>query len=208
METTIQDLPGRTLGLGIPRSGSMDNLSFAIGNLLVGNAQTVEGLETVIVPGVGCAFQFYIPTVVAVTGKDVFVKINGTIVPMWSRLIVPNNGILLLEARPLGECSTGFRTYLCIRGGFPDVPVYLGSKSTSMGLGGYQVRSKFAYKVSSYSNSFPLSPCAGSFTFTWRPYCIGPLFTRGRRYQPTFHSYRSHPCISRSLDNIRSIWTS
>ena len=148
METTIQDLPGRTLGLGIPRSGSMDNLSFAIGNLLVGNSQTVKGLETVIVPGVGCAFHFYIPTVVAVTGKDVLVKINGTTVSMWSRLVVPNNGILSLEAKPVGENSTGFRTYLCVRGGFPDIPVYLGSKSTSMGFGGYQVRSKFAYKAS------------------------------------------------------------
>ena len=158
METTIQDLPGRTLGLGIPRSGSMDNLSFAIGNLLVGNAQTVEGLETVIVPGVGCAFHFYIPTVVAVAGKDVLVKINGTSAPMWSRLIVPANGILLLEARPLSESSTGFRTYLCIRGGFPDVPVYLGSKSTSMGLGGYQVSLKFAYKVSFLFQLFPSFP--------------------------------------------------
>lgn len=148
METTIQDLPRRTLGLGIPRSGSMDNLSFAIGNLLVGNSQTVEGLETVIVPGAGYAFHFYIPTVVAVTGKDVLVKINGTTVSMWSRLVVPNNGILSLEAKPVGKNSTGFRTYLCIRGGFPDIPVYLGSKSTSMGFRGYQVRSKFAYKVS------------------------------------------------------------
>ncbi|KAF8808826.1 hypothetical protein BYT27DRAFT_6537908 [Phlegmacium glaucopus] len=141
METTIQDLPGRTVGLGIPRSGPMDNLAFAIGNLLVGNAQTVEGLEIVIVPGVGCSFHFYVPTVVAVTGKDVLVKVNGSTVPMWSRIIVPKNGTLVLEARPFGESSTGFRTYLSIRGGFPDVPVYLGSKSTSMGLGGYQGRS-------------------------------------------------------------------
>ena len=51
IETTIKDLPGRTLGFGIPRSGSMDNLSFAIGNLLIGNAQNTEGLEIVIVPG-------------------------------------------------------------------------------------------------------------------------------------------------------------
>ena len=179
METTIQDLPGRTLGLGIPRSGSMDNLSFAIGNLLVGNAQTVEGLETVIVPGVGCAFHFFIPTVVAVTGKDVLVKINGATVPMWTRLIVPNDGILLLEARPVSESPTGFRTYLCIRGGFPDVPFYLGSKSTSIGLGGYQVRSKFTYNASFLFQLFLFFP--GPFTFTRRLYFTGQLFTRGCR---------------------------
>ena len=140
IETTIQDLPGRTLGLGMARTGPMGNLSFAIGNLLVGNAQNPEGLEIVIVPGVGCAFLFHVPTVVAVTGRDVLVKINGTTAPMWSKIIVLRNGTLVLEARPFDKSSTGFRTYFYIREGFPDVPVYLGSKSTSMGLGGYQVR--------------------------------------------------------------------
>lgn len=141
IETTIQDLPGRTLALGIPRSGPMDSLSFAIGNLLVGNVQVTEGLEIIIVPGVGCSFHFYVPTVVAVTGRDVLVKINGATVPMWSRIIVPRNSTLMLEARSLNTSSTGFRSYISIRGGFPDVPFYLGSKSTSMGLGGYQGRS-------------------------------------------------------------------
>lgn len=170
METTIQDLPGRTIGLGIPRSGPMDDLSFAIGNLLVGNAESTEGLEIVIVAGVECAFHFYVPTVVAVTGRDVLVKINDTIVPTWSRIVVPGNGTLVLEARPLDRTSTGFRTYLCIRGGFPEIPSYLGSKSTSMGLGGYQVRSKVVYKFLSIPTH---SPYTGSFTFTRRSHCIG-----------------------------------
>ena len=34
----------------------------------------------------------------------------------------------------------GFRTYVAVQGGLPDVPEYLGSKSTSMGFGGYQGR--------------------------------------------------------------------
>lgn len=39
-----------------------------------------------------------------------------------------------------GGGATGFRAYLAVRGGFPEVPKYPGSKSTSMGLGCYQVR--------------------------------------------------------------------
>ena len=169
IETTIQDLPGRTLALGIPRSGPMDNLSFAIGNILVGNAQTTEGLEIIVVPGVGCAFRFYVPTVVAVTGRDVLVKIDGMTVPMWSRIIVPGNGTLMLEARSLDTSSTGFRSYLNIRGGLPDVPAYLGSKSTSMGLGGYQVRLNIVRKFLPIPI---LSLHTGSFASTRRPYYI------------------------------------
>jgi len=80
-----------------------------------------------------------VPTVVAVTGMDVILKLNGHIVPMWSRIVVPQGGKLEIEAKDIGNSTTGFRVYLSISGGFPDVPVYLGSKSTSMGLGGYQV---------------------------------------------------------------------
>ena len=147
----------------------MDDLSFTIGNLLVGNAQTTEGLEIVIVPGVDCAFHFYVPAVVAVTGRDVLVKINDTAAPTWSRMIVPSNSTLVLKARPLNRNSTGFRNYLCIRGGFPDIPVYLGSKSTSMGLGGYQVCS-MVYKFLSILTH---SSYAGSFAFTRGLHCIG-----------------------------------
>jgi len=117
----------------------MDSLSFAIGNILVGNPRTTEGLEIVVVPGVGCSFTFCVPTVVAVTGMDVILKLNGHIIPMWSRIVVPQGGKLEIEAKDISNSTTGFRVYLSISGGFPDVPVYLGSKSTSMGLGGYQV---------------------------------------------------------------------
>ncbi|KAF8152533.1 AHS2-domain-containing protein [Crassisporium funariophilum] len=140
IESTIQDLPGRTLGLGIPRSGPMDDLAFAAANILVGNPSTTEGLEIAVIAGVGCSFRFYVPAVVAVTGKEVGVKVNGGACPMWSRVIVPQDGELRLEAGLGGEVAGGLRVYVCVRGGFPDVPVYLGSKSTSMGLGGYQGR--------------------------------------------------------------------
>jgi allophanate hydrolase subunit 2 len=117
----------------------MDSLSFAIGNILVGNPRTTEGLEIVVVPGVGCSFKFFVPTVVAFTGMGAILKLNGHIVPMWSRIVVPQDGKLEIEAKDISISPTGFRIYLSISGGFPDVPIYLGSKSASMGLGGYQV---------------------------------------------------------------------
>ncbi|KAG6373685.1 allophanate hydrolase subunit 2-domain-containing protein [Boletus reticuloceps] len=136
IEATIQDLPGRRIGLGMPQSGPMDPQAFKAANVLVGNHPETESLEIVTLPGVGCKFTFHVSCLVAVTGKAVAVKVNRELVPMWARLVVPAKGILEIA----GELSNGFRVYLAIRGGFPEVPQYLGSKSTSMGLGGYQGR--------------------------------------------------------------------
>lgn len=118
----------------------MDTLAFRAGNILVGNPPTTEGLEIIILPGVGLALEFFVPTVIAVTGREVAVKVDNKLVDTWSRIIVPRGGKLRLDVDPNNPASsTGFRVYLCVRGGFPNVPTYLGSKSTSMGLGGYQV---------------------------------------------------------------------
>lgn len=57
---------------------------------------------------------------------------------MWSRIIVPAGSTL-----EFGACEeAGARVYLAIRGGFPEIPLYLDSKSTftSGQFGGYQVR--------------------------------------------------------------------
>jgi len=113
----------------------MDSQAFSAANILVGNTPETEGLEIITLPGAGCKLKFHCPAVVAVTGKSVTVKINGEQVSMWARLTISENGILDIDGRP----GPGFRVYLAIRGGFPEVPQYLGSKSTSMGLGGYQV---------------------------------------------------------------------
>jgi hypothetical protein len=119
----------------------MDSLAFRAGNILVGNPPTTEGLEIVILPGVGFALEFFVPTVIAITGREVSVTVDNKVVDTWSRIIVPSGGKLRLAVDPKNSASsTGFRVYFCVRGGFPSIPTYLGSKSTSMGLGGYQVR--------------------------------------------------------------------
>ncbi|KAF8837172.1 hypothetical protein BDN67DRAFT_973345 [Paxillus ammoniavirescens] len=137
IEATVQDLPGRRIGLGMPRSGPMDFQAFKAANIIAGNSPETEGLEIVTLPGAGCKFMFHVPCVVAITGKSVTVKVNRVEVPMWARLVIPGKGTLELNG---GGGATGFRVYLAVRGGFPEVPKYLGSKSTSMGLGGYQGR--------------------------------------------------------------------
>ncbi|KAG6875088.1 hypothetical protein C0992_005252, partial [Termitomyces sp. T32_za158] len=142
IECTVQDLPGRTVGCGVPRGSPMDALAFSAGNRLVDNPVTLEGLEILIVPTIACELEFSSATVVAITGKEVKARVNDTLVAMWSRITVPSSGKLKLEVEVETEKpDSGFRVYICIRGGLPNVPVYLGSKSTSMGLGGYQGRS-------------------------------------------------------------------
>jgi urea carboxylase len=139
IETTVQDFPGRLLDMGIPRSGPMDFLSFRIANLLVGNPEGTEGLE-ITLPASGCRMFFHIMATVCVTGADARVTIDGKDVPMWAKLIIQPKSKLAI-GKPTNDTTKGMRTYLAIKGGFPEVPLYLGSKSTSMGLGGYQVRS-------------------------------------------------------------------
>ncbi|KAH7886782.1 allophanate hydrolase subunit 2-domain-containing protein [Phlebopus sp. FC_14] len=138
IEATIQDLPGRRVGLGMPQSGPMDFQAFKAANLLAGNPPETEGPEVVVLPGAGCKLMFHALCVTAITGKAVLVKVNGKDAPMWARIVVPQHGTLEISDR--GGAGTGFRVYVAVRGGFPDVPEYLGSKSTSMGLGGYQGR--------------------------------------------------------------------
>ncbi|PIL26818.1 hypothetical protein GSI_11079 [Ganoderma sinense ZZ0214-1] len=133
LETTVQDYPGRRIGLGIPRSGPMDSFAFRIANTLAGNDPGTEGLELTLT---GCLLLFYTTAVVAVTGAPAKVTVDGKEVRMWERIIVPAGAKFAVGTAQ----QTGMRSYLAIRGGFPEIPKYLGSKSTSMGMGGYQGR--------------------------------------------------------------------
>ncbi|KAH9850513.1 urea carboxylase [Lenzites betulinus] len=133
LETTVQDYPGRRIGLGIPRSGPMDSFAFRLANILVGNEPGTEGLELTLT---GCRLVFHQAAAVAVTGASIKVSVNGEEAPMWARIVVPAGGKLVLG----NAFGTGMRMYLAIKGGFPEIPKYLGSKSTSLGLGGFQGR--------------------------------------------------------------------
>ncbi|EJD01957.1 uncharacterized protein FOMMEDRAFT_109008 [Fomitiporia mediterranea MF3/22] len=149
IQTSVQSLPTRDTGLGIPPSGPMDPLAFQAGNALIGNPFGCEGLELVIPPkssgharSLSFIALFYVEAVVAVTGAHAIVTVDGREAPTWGRIIVPRGAKLVIGAlHPDTEYSSGgFRAYLAVLGGFPRIPEYLGSKSTSMGSGGYQGR--------------------------------------------------------------------
>ncbi|TCD67501.1 hypothetical protein EIP91_012306 [Steccherinum ochraceum] len=148
INATVQSLPARDIGLGIPPSGPMDPLAFQAGNAIVGNALECEGLELVIPPrhGSGGAFSaiFHTKALIAVVGAPAHVSVDGKDCQTWSRLEVPA-GVKVVIGGPKADAdaalpSGGLRAYLLVAGGFPGIPTYLGSKSTSLGIGGYQGR--------------------------------------------------------------------
>jgi urea carboxylase len=128
--TTVQDWPGR-LGLwqvGVPPSGPMDDRSFRLGNVALGNPEGAAGLECT---ATGPALRFSADTCVCVTGAPVSVTVDGTEVPMWEPVSVAAGA--LLDIGP--SDGPGLRVYLLVAGGL-DVAAYLGSLSTFT-LGGF-----------------------------------------------------------------------
>ncbi|MFE3190701.1 urea carboxylase [Nocardia sp. NPDC059240] len=128
--TTVQDHPGR-IGLwevGIPPSGPMDDLSFTLANIAVGNPSGAPGLECTLQ---GPRLRFSGPAVVCVSGAPAVVTVDDTPVPMWEPVAVDAGAVLDIGA----PSDAGLRTYLAVRGGL-DAPLYHGSSST-FALGGF-----------------------------------------------------------------------
>ena len=122
--STIQDYPGRIgyWAVGVPPSGPMDHLAFRLGNILVGNAEGVAGLEITLI---GPKLKFNTDAVIAITGAPVELVLDGVTIAMWQSQLVKAGSTL-----KLGHIKdAGCRAYLSVQGGF-DVPDYLGSKST------------------------------------------------------------------------------
>lgn len=123
-QTTVQDFPGR-LGywaVGVPPSGPMDDRALRLGNRLLGNAEGAAGLEITMS---GPLLRFNTDAVVAVTGADIPVTLDGVAQPLNTALLIKAGSTLSLGT----IAGSGARSYLCLRGGL-QVPEYLGSKST------------------------------------------------------------------------------
>jgi biotin-dependent carboxylase-like uncharacterized protein len=136
MLTTAQDL-GRWgyQAMGIPVAGAMDPLSLRIGNLLLGNPENAAALEcTLLGPTLRMAGE---KTLLALTGADLGMKINGKEVPAW-KVLELFEGDRISFSGPQGK---GCRGYLCFAGGI-EVPPLLGSRSTYLRgkLGGVEGR--------------------------------------------------------------------
>ncbi len=132
--TTIQDL-GRVgyQKFGIPVTGVMDEYSFRLANILVGNEEGEAALEMTLL---GPKLAFDADTVFAITGADLAPTLDGKKVPMFTSVLAKKGSVL-----SFGVCKKGMRAYLAFAGAI-DVPAPNGSKSTFMKskIGGFEGR--------------------------------------------------------------------
>jgi urea carboxylase len=111
----IEDFPARaTNGHGVPKAGPMDNVSSRISNILVGNDVGTETLEMTLS---GPELLFIAPAVISVCGAPIPVSIDEEEKPMWSRLVINAGQKLKIGKIENGGC----RSYLAVKGGFPDM---------------------------------------------------------------------------------------
>ena len=132
--TTVQDM-GR-IGFqryGIPVAGAMDDFSFRVANILVGNDENAAALETTFMgPNIQIDFDGFI----AITGANMEPKLNDNNIKMWRSIDVHKGDNITLSG-----ASQGFRSYIAFSGGL-NVTQILNSKSTYVrgSLGGYNGR--------------------------------------------------------------------
>ncbi|MHB1417471.1 MAG: 5-oxoprolinase subunit C family protein, partial [Chloroflexota bacterium] len=120
--TTVQDL-GR-LGYeryGVPVAGAMDPFALQAANALVGNPLSEAGLEITLL---GPALRVTAPCLIAVTGADLGLRLDGRPAPLWQALHVGPGSVLDFTGR-----VAGCRAYLAVAGGLA-VPPVLGSRAT------------------------------------------------------------------------------
>ncbi|GAA5838018.1 hypothetical protein JCM11251_006825 [Rhodosporidiobolus azoricus] len=171
LSTTVQDGRPRLspTGDGIPRGGPMDSLAAKAANLLVGNKPEVECFEAILS---GPTFKFTTTSVVAVTGAEAEIYRDDAKKPMWSRFVVEAGSTL-----EIGACEgVGKSVYIAVKGGFPEVPFFAGSKSTFAAgkIGGVQGREIAAGDIITLAASAaPSSSEATDFTI---PSAILPAF--------------------------------
>ncbi len=121
---TIQDWPGRTgyWHVGVPPSGPMDDLSFRLANIAVGNPQGTAALEATMA---GPTLRFTVATTIAVTGAPVRVSVDGVEHGQCEPISVRAGARVTIGAVE----SIGMRIYVAVAGGLAAEEV-LGSAST------------------------------------------------------------------------------
>ena len=135
LEMTVQAFPGRQgyWDVGVPPSGPMDDLSFQLGNRMLGNPVTAAGLEMVLA---GAKIKFRNSTLCVLTGAQVAASLNGQAVDSSKPFAVAAGQTLSID-----DMEDGLRSYLLLRGGL-DVAEFLGSSATFVlgQFGGHQGR--------------------------------------------------------------------
>jgi antagonist of KipI len=138
MLTTVQDA-GRWgfQARGVPVAGPMDPVSHRLANALVGNARDAALLEVTLL---GPELEFEDERLVAVTGADFELMLDGRPAPSHAPFTVSAGSHLRFGARRLGA-----RAYLAVSGGIT-VPMVLGSRATHLvsAMGGIAGRALIA----------------------------------------------------------------
>jgi urea carboxylase len=106
----------------------MDDLSFRLGNRVVGNPPGAAGLECEVH---GPTLRFNRSAIVCLAGADMGATLDGSPVRPWEPVAVAPGSVL--ACGPIA--GPGARGYLLFRGGI-DVPLHLGSRATFT-LGGF-----------------------------------------------------------------------
>jgi antagonist of KipI len=135
--TSVQDL-GRTgyRQFGVSLAGALDVFALRVANLLVGNDESVAGLE---ITFGGLQLQFADERIVAWCGGDFDVQIESRSLPAGHA-----TRLQACEELKFGRPQIGCRSWLAISGGV-DTPIVLGSRSTDLranfgGFGGRALR--------------------------------------------------------------------
>jgi biotin-dependent carboxylase-like uncharacterized protein len=155
VQTLVQDAgrPGY-LAIGLPPSGPMDHFSHHVANALVGNDPAAAALESVFT---GPTLHVQRDTVIAVTGAQIDLRIDGVSMPTWTTLPVRAGQIVAV-----GPALNGARSYLAVRGGI-GTPKVMGSRSTYLpsGIGGMAGRQLRAGDDLKCGNDFGPHPRLG-----------------------------------------------
>ncbi|WP_129598179.1 biotin-dependent carboxyltransferase family protein [Anaerophilus nitritogenes] len=122
--TTIQD-EGRYgyQQFGVPVSGVMDDFSYRVSNILVGNEEKEAVLEVTMM---GPTIEFEEEGMISITGGDLSPMINGKSISMWRSIHVKTGDTL-----SFGAIKSGCRSYISFCGGIK-TPIVMGSRSTYM----------------------------------------------------------------------------
>lgn len=132
--TTVQDM-GRYgfQKFGVPITGALDTFAAQMANFLVGNDYNSALLEFTVV---GPRLLVMNDAFVAITGAEMEIKLNSTIVSPWTAFRVKPGDLL-----EVGQVKSGCRGYLAVTGGI-EVPPVMNSKSCYVGgkIGGVEGR--------------------------------------------------------------------
>ena len=139
-QSGLQELPGRLhlWHVGVPPSGPMDERSFRLANIIVGNPEVTAALELTVN---GPTLRFNIDTTIGLAGARMVATLDGIDVPNNEPVVVRSGQILAIGKIP----GAGQRCYLAVRGGFA-APEIFGSRAVFT-LGGFGGHSTGALKA-------------------------------------------------------------